>query len=136
MTMSQLDATQVLKSAFDSVTGALKTNVVQSVSNVVDLDSISSVFIDGTDVEGSSGSFFEIVASLASEVKRIQIFDTTGLFIGLYVGSIGNETLEFIAGPGTDQPVDVTIPINSRISLRSMEASGPSSGNIAINFLG
>ena len=46
MTMSQLDATQVLKSAFDSVTGALKTNVVQSVSNVVDLDSISSVFID------------------------------------------------------------------------------------------
>lgn len=136
MSQTTLDATQVLKEVYDAINDGLRVNVVDTVSSLTALDSVGAYFIVGTSIQGNAGSFFEVTPSLSKLVQRIQIYDTTGVFVGVYVGADGLETLEFITGPGTDQAIDVEIPAGSRISLRAMEATSPVAGSYAINLLG
>lgn len=89
-----------------------------------------------TNVPASGGSPQTLVASLAATVKAIQIFDTTGGFIGVYTGAAASEVLKFVFGPGSDQTVDVSIASGTRISIRNLQNSAISTGMIAMNFLG
>jgi hypothetical protein len=91
--------------------------------------------ISYSNIQASSGAFYEIVAFTAFSVNEIKIADTTGKYIGIYVGPAGSEVLEFIVGPGMDGSADVQIPRESRMSIRSMETTAPTSGFIAMNFL-
>lgn len=102
--------------------------------DVVDL--CDTPLVDATTINGSAGAFTQVVASLAADVKKIQIADTSGSFIGVYTGPASSEALKFIFGPGSDSTIDVNIPSGTRISLRSMEASAPTSGSIVLNFIG
>lgn len=114
------------------------TNTIGAVNlnrlDVVDL--FDTPFEDATNINGSAGAFYEVVASLASDVEAIQIMDTSGQFIGVYTGPAASEVLKFVYAPGSDQTVQVSIASGTRISLRSMESTGPSAGNVAFNFLG
>lgn len=100
------------------------------------VDFLDSGLVAGTSIAGSAGAFFEVVASTAATVKKVQVMDTTGAFIGVYTGAGGGEALKFIYGPGSDQTIEVSIASGTRISLRSMEASAPAGGSVAMNFLG
>jgi hypothetical protein len=114
------------------------TNTVGAVDlnrlDVVDL--LDTPFLDGTTINGSAGAFVQVVASTAAATQSIQVIDTTGAFIGVYTGPAASEVLKFVFGPGSDQTIQVAIPIATRISLRSMEVAAPTAGNISLNFLG
>lgn len=58
--------------------------------------------------------------------------DSTGDFIGVYIGSIGFERLLCIIGNGLSGIGWAPIPANSRISLRSMTASQVSFGLLSV----
>jgi hypothetical protein len=87
-------------------------------------------------IAGSSSNPTEVVASMAFGCRRIQVIDTTGAFIGLYTGPAMAEGLRFVIGPGSDQTIEHTIPINTRVSLKRLDSTTAiSSGIIAINFI-
>lgn len=100
-----------------------------------DLDKVSTHFVDFSDIQSSAGSTFALTSSLARSVFRVQYFDTTGEFIGVYVGAVGSEVLEFIVGPGANMETPATLPVGSRVSIRSMGAA-PTAGKLALNLLG
>lgn len=100
------------------------------------VDFLDTPIVDATTINGSAGAFVQVVASLAAAVTKIQVMDTSGAFMGVFVGPAAGEVLKFIYGPGSDSSLDVSIPAGSRVSLRSMEAAAPTAGFIAIQFLG
>ena len=106
--------------------------------SVVDLiDSTGILDTSSTNIPGSSGSPVTLVATLAAGVKKLQVLDTTGGFIGIYTGAAASEVLQFIVGPGSDQTIEHTIAISTRISAKRLDSTTAlSSGILAINFLG
>jgi hypothetical protein len=105
--------------------------------DVVDfMDTSELLDTSSTNIPASATTPVTIVASLAAAVKKIQYYDTTGSFVGLYSDPAGTPVLEAIFGPGTDQTVEVAIPAATVLGLRNMENSTISTGLVAINFLG
>lgn len=103
---------------------------------VVDLCDTPLITASGS-INGSAGAFYEAVASLAATVKAIQCLDTSGSWIGVYTGTAASEALVAVIPPGADGSIlELAITSGTRVALRSMEATGPASGNFAINFLG
>lgn len=114
------------------------TNTIGAVdTNYLDIvDQLDTPLTDATGINGSAGAFVEVVSSTAADVKKIQVMDTSGVFMGIYTGAAASEVLKFIYAPGSDQTIEVNIPSGTRISLRSMESAAPTGGDIAFNFLG
>jgi hypothetical protein len=83
-----------------------------------------------------SGTYLQVVASTAADIEKIQIFDTTGEFWGIYTGAAASETLAAVVGPGSNETVEVAIPSGTRISLSSLTASAITSGNVTMNLMG
>lgn len=105
--------------------------------SVVDLLDTPAWDTSGANINGSGGNPTQVVASLAANVKKMQILDTTGAFIGLYTGAALSEVLQFIIGPGSDQTIEHSISSGTRISLKRLDsATAISSGFISINFMG
>lgn len=136
-----LDYEQVIKATYDPINEALQVNVVaggggggSSDNTVVDL--FDTPIRDATTINGSGGALLQVVASLASAVKKIQCLDTSGEFIGVYTGPAASEVLAFVMGPGSDQTVEMEIASGTRVSLRSMSASAPTTGSLSFNFMG
>jgi hypothetical protein len=77
-----------------------------------------------------------VVASLASDVEKIQVFDTTGSFIGIYTGAVASEVLAAVFGPGSNETVEVSIASGTRVSLRALENIAIPLGNVSMNFMG
>ena len=128
-----------------AVTAALPagTNNIGDV-DVLSLPSLDIVdFLDtplldasSTNIPASASTPLTVVASLAAAVKKIQILDTTGSFIGLYSDPAGTPVLEAIIGPGSDSTIEVALPATTVLGLRNMENSAIAVGNVAINFMG
>ena len=90
-----------------------------------------------TTINGSAGAFVTLVASTAAAVKKIQVLDTTGAFLGLYTGAAASEVLKVIVGPGSDQTIECAIAAGVRVSVRRLDSTTSiTSGNLAINFIG
>lgn len=87
-------------------------------------------------IEDNAGAFLEVVASLASDVKKIRIADTTGEFIGVYTGAASSEVLAFIINPGQDDAIEHSIASGTRISLRSMGTTDITTGLLVMQFQG
>lgn len=101
----------------------------------IDPPSILNTFV--TNIPGSGSSPLQVVAN--SGVKAafaISYIDTTGDYIGVYVGSPGNEILLTIIGGGQVSVVPAVIAVGSRVSLRSLSASAITTGYLALTFLG
>lgn len=133
-TLSALDANLVLRNVHDQTNDALNVNVV---SGGTGLDKVElPSFVSYTDIDGSGGSYFEVIATTTNNIRQVLAFDTTGLYITLAVGGAGSEVVECIIGPGNDQIINVNIPAGSRISIRGTESTSFSAGSIAFNWLG
>ena len=103
---------------------------------VVDFLDTPLLNASSTNIPASSSTPLTVVASLAADVKKIQILDTTGSFIGLYADPAGTPVLKAIIGPGSDSTIELSLTAGTVLGLRNMENSAITVGNVAINFMG
>lgn len=90
-----------------------------------------------TPIPGAASLPLQVVENSGKKAAHaIDYIDTTGDYIGVYVGDVGAEVLKVIIGGGLVSSVNVVIPANSRVSLRSMTASTITYGKLTISFMG
>ena len=74
-----------------------------------------------TPIPAASGTPLQIIADSGINVGvGVQYMDTTGDFIGVYIGKAGHEILACIIGNGVSSQAWASFPPHSRISLRAM----------------
>lgn len=101
----------------------------------IDPPKILDAYVTG--IPGSGSSPIQVVAESGFKAAyAIGYVDTTGDFIGVYVGAIGAEVLKCIIGGGLVSTAPVVIPAHSRVSLRSMTAAPITNGKLTMTFLG
>lgn len=101
----------------------------------IDSPQVLDTFV--TNIPGAGSSPLQVVAdSGLLAAYGIQYIDTTGDYIGVYVGSAGNEVLRCIIGGGIVNATPVVIGHNSRVSVRSMQSAAITTGKLTISFLG
>lgn len=90
-----------------------------------------------TPIPGVGDPPLQVVADSGPKAAyAIQYIDTTGQYIGVFTGSVGNEVLRTIIGGGLVSDTNVVIAANSRVSLRSMNAAPITNGKLTITFMG
>lgn len=104
--------------------------------DVVDFMDTPVRVTSSNNIAASGSSPTEVVASLAANVSAIQVFDTTGNYIGIYTGAAASEVLQAVAGPGMDGVIEVAMASGQRVSVRNMANTTISTGSFSINFLG
>jgi len=115
------------------VTGSVTAGTL----TVVDLLDAGILDTSVTNIPGSASSPVQVIASTAAPIKALQLLDTTGAFVGVYVGAVSSEVLQLVMGPGSDQTIEHSISAGSRISLKRLDSTADvSSGIVAINCLG
>jgi len=127
-------ATDVALPAGTNTLGAVNVNH----KDVVDFIDGANAILDAssTNIPGSGSSPVTLVASLDDDVGAIQVFDTTGGFIGIYTGAALSEILRCVVGPGSDQTIDVSFAGGARVSAKRLDSvTALSSGFLAINFI-
>lgn len=112
------------------------TTAATATLDVIDFLDTPLLDASSTNIPASSGTPVTVVASLAAAVKKVQLLDTTGSFIGLYTDPAGTPVLQAVFGPGSDQILDVAISAASVIGLRNMENSAITAGLVSVNFIG
>lgn len=90
-----------------------------------------------TNIPGSGSLPLQIVADLGFKAAyALDYIDTTGDFIGVYLGASGSETLLCIIGNGQTERAWAVAAAHSRVSLRSMTTTPVTNGNLTITFMG
>lgn len=84
-----------------------------------------------TPIPGSGSLPLQVISDSGfKSALAIDYIDTTGDFIGVYLGSSGQETLLCIIGNGQTSRAWGVFAAHSRVSLRSMTASAITNGVI------
>jgi hypothetical protein len=105
-------------------------------SPIAFIDSPEILNCSVTPIPANSGSFLQVIADTgARSAGGIEYIDTTGDFIGVYLGASGFEVLLCIIGNGLAHKVTAFIPPNSRISLRSMTANAITNGELTMSIM-
>ena len=100
--------------------------------NVVDF--LDTPLLDASTINKDGATYTTVVASLAADIKAIQIYDTAGINLGWYDAA---DTLLFVSGPGTNETTQVEIAAGTAIKVKALAASANDfSGNYTVNFLG
>ena len=90
-----------------------------------------------TNIPGAMSAPLQVVDDIGFKAAfGIQYTDTTGDYVGVYIGAAGFEVLKTIIGGGQTTLVPVVIPAHSRVSFRSMTSSAITNGDISCVFLG
>ncbi len=135
----QVDIVAALPAGGNTI-GAVTIGALAVVDLIDDLgDGAGILFLANDSIDDSAGTFREIVASTAAEIKEIEIRSTAGGFVGLFTGPGASEVLLTTFGPGEDMAIQVgAITASTRLSLRRMDsATVPlTAGFITMNFLG
>lgn len=89
-----------------------------------------------TPIPGSGSLPLQVIlnSGIRSAVA-IDYIDTTGDFIGVYLGDAGLERLLCIIGNGLTSRSWGVFPAHSRVSLRSMTASSITNGTLAATLM-
>lgn len=88
-------------------------------------------------IPGSGSAPLQVIAkSGVKAAYAVDYLDTTGENIGVYLGPANNETLACILGGGAISRAQVVIAANSRVSVRSMEASTITNGKLVMTLMG
>jgi len=114
----------------DTIIAELDLDVVDTLDTNPVLDASS------TTIPASASLPLEVVASLADAAQAIRFGDTTGFYIGVFTGAAASEVLKTVINPGSDSTVKVNIPASTRISIRHMQNSTITNGELLIEFLG
>lgn len=116
----------------DIVSGAVDVNWL----DVVDFLDTPLLDASSSNIPASASAPLSVVSSLAANVSKVQVADTTGGFIGVYSDPAGTPVLEFVIGPGSDQTIEVDLPAATEIGVRNMENSALTTGMLIMNFMG
>lgn len=81
----------------------------------------------------TTGAWAQLIAAAGSDINKIEVFDSSGQTLELGLGGVGLESRLILIFPGGNGPIDVKIPVGSRISLRAVSANA-TEGEIDINF--
>lgn len=82
-----------------------------------------------TPIPGSGSLPLQVIADSGfKSAVAIDYIDTTGDYIGVYLGSVNSEKLLCIIGGGLNTRAWGVFPAHSRVSLRSMTASSITNG--------
>lgn len=88
-------------------------------------------------IPASSDAPLQVIANIGSKAALcIDYIDTTGEYIGVYVGDPGEEKLNCIIGGGQNARAITVIQSYSRVCFRSMNAQIITQGKIMCTFLG
>lgn len=94
---------------------------------------VGQLYNDYSSTNVTTSAYVQLIASTASTVNKIEIFDSSGEALILAVGAAGSEVDQLYIFPGGNGPVDIAIPASSRISVKAKTATA-SSGFLAINL--
>lgn len=132
-TSAKQDTTNTKLDTIITNTALAAANTALTVVDQIDTTPLLDVSL--SNIPASSSNSLQLVASLASAVKRVQTVEDIGEFFGLYSGPVATPTLLCVLPLGGGE-VDITIPINTLVSIRHMKNTAITSGYLAINFLG
>lgn len=91
------------------------------------LDTVNLIRNDYSSVNVTTAAYVQLVASTASEINSLHIFDSSGQDFVLAVGGAGAEVDQIQIPPGGwDAPVFLYIPAGSRLSIKSKSATASS----------
>jgi len=113
---------------------------LENITVIVDPASVfATTYTDAssTNIPGSATAPLELIASTGSDIKEVQVFDTTGVFLELMTGAAASEVRVALVGPGNDQPIKIEVSSGTRISVRRVDSTSAATvGSLAINYLG
>lgn len=90
-----------------------------------------------TPIPAASGNPLQVIANIGLKASyAIDYIDSTGDYIGVYVGAAGHEKMITIIGGGAITRAYVVIAANSRVSLRSTTNSSITNGYLTCVFMG
>ena len=91
-----------------------------------------------TPIPAASGNPLQVIADSGFKAAHaIDYLDSTGDFIGVFTGAMGQETLRCILGGGAPHSrAYVVIAAHSRVSLRSVTSQPITNGYLSMNFMG
>lgn len=90
-----------------------------------------------TPIPGAASLPLEVVHNLGTRAAyAIDYIDSTGDYIGVYLGAANSERLATIIGGGVVTRAWVTLPAGSRISLKSITSSPITNGYLSCTFMG
>lgn len=90
-----------------------------------------------TPIPGSGNSPLQVIADIGVRAAyAIDYLDSTGDYIGVYVGPVGSERLMTIIGGGVVTRAYVVLHANARVSFRSITASSITNGYVSCVFMG
>lgn len=90
-----------------------------------------------TNIPGSASLPLQIVENIGFKAAHaIDYIDSTGDYIGVYIGPVNQEKLACIIGGGAITRAHVVIAAQSRVSVRSMTATPITNGYINCVFMG
>jgi hypothetical protein len=93
------------------------------------------VFRDYSSSAITNAAYFQVVASTAAAVFKLHIFDSSGEPIILALGDAGSEVDSFLIEPGGSGAVEISIPVGTRLSVKSAGAAAVNDGLLIINLL-
>lgn len=134
-----IDTIQAVKRAIDSTNDAFRVEPVPGGDPfpVVPGAFASVAFVRNAyaSVNVTSAAYVQLVASTAAAYQQVQIFDSSGQTLKLAFGGAGVEVDKLIIPPGGTNPISITIPSGTRVSIKAISATA-SVGEIDIQFLG
>lgn len=83
----------------------------------------------------TTAAYVELVASLASNVSMIDIYDSSGEFFVLAVGEAGSESDVIYIPQGGNGRIFLTLSAGQRVSIKAVSANA-TVGDLLINFWG
>lgn len=94
---------------------------------------VTTVRNDYSSTNVTTGAWVQLVASLASAVNMIEIFDSSGQTLELGIGAPASETRLILVFPGGNGQVPVSIGSGTRLSIRAVSATA-NAGELDINL--
>lgn len=90
-----------------------------------------------TPIPGAGDDPLEVISNIGTRsAVAIDFIDTTGQFIGVYIGPEGEERLVCIIGNGLNGRAWAVFAANSRVSIRSMNADEITQGTLCGTLMG
>lgn len=110
--------------------GAILTSIVSN--NLV----ATTGLLNGATIEASTGNVVQVINGLTQATNQVRVHSTSGIYVGLYGGPTNSEVFLDQFGPGADYMFPLKIASGTRISIRSMETTGGTTGDqLFIDFL-
>jgi hypothetical protein len=109
-------------------------NVISGGNTILGRAKVQLIRNDYSSVNVTTAAYVQLVASTASEINQLQIFDSSGQTLVLAVGAAASEVDQIYITPGGNGITDLRIPASSRISVKAVSATA-SVGELTINCL-